>query len=402
MLRRRQPASGSTRPPARGPVNVRGNRLKRDIAIDYLRSAVTVAVVAHHSALAYNTFSHYNPSHYMKSTAPIVDTVRFAPLDPLVGWNDIFFMSLMFVISGLFVGPSIARKGVGRFLGDRVKRLGIPFVVSAALLSPVAHYPSWLLSDAAGQGSFLTRFFTIDGGHAGPAWFIWVLLAFCILVAMGYKFRPKLMKKLSWSVKSESSLVFVFLGVSLMATLPVYLFVTTADWFQLAGPVFLPAWRCLLYFAWFLLGVAIGSANPERSLSRENLRFWPLWVAFGALGYTAHGLLSVGICFANAPPWAMKLALAAAFCFCCTFTNLGAFGFARAFFRANWPPADHFSENAYGVYIFHYVFVIWAQFALLSQPVPAAAKFLITLAVALMASWLLTALLRKTAAGKIL
>jgi hypothetical protein len=70
--------------------------LKRDIAIDYLRSSVTVAVVAHHAALAYNTFSHYNPSNYTKSTAPIVDTVRFPLLDPLVGWNDIFFMSLMF------------------------------------------------------------------------------------------------------------------------------------------------------------------------------------------------------------------------------------------------------------------------------------------------------------------
>jgi len=376
--------------------------LKRDIAIDYLRSSVTVAVVAHHAALAYNTFSHYNPSHYMKSTHPIVDTVRFGPLDPLVGWNDIFFMSLMFFISGLFVAPSIARKGVGRFLGDRMKRLGIPFIISATLLSPIAHYPSWLLSDSASQGGFVSRFFTTDGGNAGAAWFIWVLLAFCIVVALVYQFIPNLMKKLSWSPESGGGLVVVFLAVSLMATIPVHLFITTEAWFQLLGPVFLPASRSLIYFAWFLLGVALGSANPERSLSRENLRLWPLWLIFGALGYLAHGTLSTGKYLTDTPPWVMKLSLAMAFCFCCTFTNLGAFGLARSFFQTNWSPADHFSENAYGVYVFHYGFVIWLQFLLLAQPMPAVLKFLITLSVALMASWFLTALLRKTVAKRVL
>jgi hypothetical protein len=46
--------------------------------------------------------------------------------------------------------------------------------------------------------------------------------------------------------------------------------------------------------------------------------------------------------------------------------------------------------------------VTWIQFCLLTQPLPAALKFLITFSVALTASWLLTALLRKTVANKIL
>jgi len=98
----------------------------------------------------------------------------------------------------------------------------------------------------------------------------------------------------------------------------------------------------------------------------------------------------------------LTLILAAAFSFCCTFTSLGAIGLARSCFRTKWSPADHFSENAYGVYIFHYGFVIWLQFSLLSQPMPAVVKFLITFSVALTASWFLTALLRKTAAKRVL
>ena len=63
--------------------------MKRDIAIDYLRGAITVLVVGHHAALAYTTFSSFNPVAYTSSTAPIVDAVRFAPLDYFVAWNDI-------------------------------------------------------------------------------------------------------------------------------------------------------------------------------------------------------------------------------------------------------------------------------------------------------------------------
>src|SRR5512139_82773 len=375
--------------------------MKRDIAIDYLRSSVTVAVVVHHAALAYNTFSYYDSAHYARSAAPIVDTARFAPLDAIVGWNDIFFMSLMFFISGLFVVPSIARKGVGRFLADRMKRLGIPFAVAATLLAPIAYYPSWLLSDSVSLGGFLSRFFATDEGSAGPAWFIWVLLAFCVIVATAYNFIPNVMKKMSWSPKSAGNLVFKVLVVTLIATIPMQVFLAPGEWFRVAGPLYFPASRSALYFGWFLLGVALGSADVERSLSRENLRRWPLWLVIGALGYATHAILSSGNYPANTPAWVLTLLLPTVFSFCCTFTGLAAIGLARSCFRTNWSPADHFSENAYGVYIFHYGFVIWLQFSLLSQPMPALMKFLITFSVALTASWSLTALLRKTAARKV-
>ena len=68
----------------------------------------------------------------------------------------------------------------------------------------------------------------------------------------------------------------------------------------------------------------------------------------------------------------------------------------------NWSGADNFSENAYGTYIFHYGFVTWLQFGLLTHAMPAAAKFFITFSVALIASWFLTDFLRKTVLGRIL
>ena len=57
---------------------------------------------------------------------------------------DTFFMSLLFFISGLFVWRSLTRKGVRKYLGDQLKRLGIPFVIVVSLLMPLALYPAQL------------------------------------------------------------------------------------------------------------------------------------------------------------------------------------------------------------------------------------------------------------------
>lgn len=377
--------------------------MKRDIAIDYLRSSVTVLVVAHHAALAYTTFSRYDPGHYMQSTAPVVDSMRWMPLDVLVSWNDMFFMALMFLISGLFVARSIARKGAGLFLTDRVKRLGIPYVVAVTLLSSLAYYPSWLLSDAVSQGGFLRGFFVPGVWTGGPAWYLWILLAFCMVVAFACQIIPNLMKKLSWTASSARNLVVVFLAVSLLTTIPVRLIVPPEQWIVLAGPMNVQAWKLLFYFSWFLMGVSLGAGSLERSLSHDRLKYWPLWIIIGSSAFLAHlVMLLPGIFFPGLPSWILNTVLAALYSISCTFISLAALGFARSFFKRARYLADNLTGNAYGIYIFHYIFVTWIQFYLLAQPLSAALKFLITFLAALTASWLLTSLLRRTIAGKIL
>ncbi len=377
--------------------------MKRNLAIDYLRSSIIVLVVAHHAALAYNTFSSYDKTNYMKSTAPIVDVSRWQPLDLLVGWNDMFFMPLMFLISGFFVLPSITRKGVGVFLIDRAKRLGIPFVASAIIFGPLAYYPSWLLSNAAGQGDFLYRFFTTDNWSSGPAWFIWMLLAFCCIVAAVYRFAPYLIKKLSWTAPSSYSLVMVFLIVSLLTTVPIRLFVSPTDSYRLVGPLIFQTWRALLYFGWFLMGIALGGVNIENSLSRQNLKPWPIWLIMGALMYVTHGLLEMlGARSLNMPEWAMNITLTTVYSLCCTFTSLALLGLAIYLFVNAHHFADNFTDNAYGIYIFHYFIVIWIQFYLLNKPFPAALKFFITFIFAICASWFISIQIRKGVALKVL
>jgi hypothetical protein len=80
----------------------------RDAALDYLKLTIVLLMVAHHSCLAYVTFAHSSLARQL-APIPVVDAVSWRFFDYAQNFNDVFFMSLMFFISGLFVWPSIRR-----------------------------------------------------------------------------------------------------------------------------------------------------------------------------------------------------------------------------------------------------------------------------------------------------
>ncbi|MBC7866712.1 MAG: hypothetical protein H7X88_04180 [Gloeobacteraceae cyanobacterium ES-bin-316] len=43
----------------------------RNVSVDYLRSSLTVLVVAHNASLAYITFASFDKNAYINSTAPL-------------------------------------------------------------------------------------------------------------------------------------------------------------------------------------------------------------------------------------------------------------------------------------------------------------------------------------------
>jgi glucans biosynthesis protein C len=68
-------------------------------------------VIAHHSCLAYTTFASFDKQDIFRSTAPVVDASRWVFFDYAENFNGVFFRSLMFFISGLFVYQALRRHG---------------------------------------------------------------------------------------------------------------------------------------------------------------------------------------------------------------------------------------------------------------------------------------------------
>src|SRR5881394_1183906 len=122
---------------------------RSSLAFDNLRAFVILLVLSFHSVLAYLQFLPAEPfpfdsPPYMWRAFPIVDSQRWFGFDLYCAWQDVFLMSLFFFLSGLFVRPSLNRKGAANFLNGRLLRLGLPFVLVVALLMPATLYPTYL------------------------------------------------------------------------------------------------------------------------------------------------------------------------------------------------------------------------------------------------------------------
>ncbi len=156
--------------------------------LDNLRGFITLLVVAHHATLAYTTFAHLDLHAYTASTHPIIDQVHSKGLDVFEDFNDVFFMSLMFLISGIFVLPAISRKGVGRFFSDRTKRLFIPFLITVTFIIPWGYLAAWKeLHGVTDLKAFFLDFFTVEHWPPGPPWFIGILFIFNAIACWGYR-----------------------------------------------------------------------------------------------------------------------------------------------------------------------------------------------------------------------
>jgi glucans biosynthesis protein C len=376
----------------------------RDVSLDYLRATLTLMVVAHHSSLAYTTFARTDPTNYLKSTAPVVDQTRWLFLDYAENFNDVFFMSLMFFISGLFVWPSLKRSGAPMFVGHRFVRLGLPFATAVTILMPLAFYASWLASGhQAGYFDYWRQNITSDGWPSGPLWFVWVLLLFNIIAAALFVNLPKGSpgddpRRVGVLAKRPLLAAGVASFVSALVYLPMlarFGFGTWAVFFT--PPFYFQVSRIGLYLAWFLAGMWIGAKDLNLGLLARDgplARNWRWWVAGCFVAYNLLIIATLSQTLARGLSADQKGALEAVlWVISCVASCFGFLALFRGVVRTRRRWMDSIARSAYGIYIVHYVFVLWLQFALLDQPIPVSLKFLLTFALALLLSWATTQML---------
>jgi glucans biosynthesis protein C len=366
--------------------------------LDCLRTTLTILVVAHHSSLAYTTFARFDPERYLASTAPIVDAARWGFFDYAENFNDVFFMSLMFFVSGLLVLPGLARHGPSAYLRGRALRLGLVFLFAVGALMPLAYYPSYLQS--GGTMSYLAYWlqrFPRDGLPPGPPWFIWMLLLFDAIAAVSLpvlqwfsRVRAKAFE--SWKDKPAKAFLAIFL-VAVVAYIPMIARFGEHTWRAFfIPPLYFQTSRILLYFAWFALGALIGAKGFDQGMlsGRGALaRRWPLWVAACLVAYNLLWFVPGSSWLRSLLPngqWRGLVYVMLWLLSCCasSFAFLAAYR-ALANRSAAW--MSSLSRSAYTIYIIHYLFVTWIQKSLLGVALPAVSKFAITFWLSLGLSW---------------
>jgi hypothetical protein len=379
----------------------------RNVPLGYLRMFLTLLVVAHHAVLAYHAYAPPPPKsldgQMVWSAFPVVDSQRWPGIDLLVGFNDTFFMSLMFLISGVFAWSSLSRKGAAMFLRDRFVKLGIPFIISAGLLAPLAYYPTFLTIQAP-EGSFWSQWLSIGKWPAGPAWFLWVLLAFGCVAAAVHTLTPGFLGGLGRIAGRLGNRPIAFFGaliaISAIAYLPMAAKFGSVDWAS-AGPFFVQTSRILHYGSYYFVGIAIGAFGLSRGLLAGDgklARRWPLWALASLVAFVLAVVTFVVIVssFAKGGPSTILSTFGNfTFVLTCAATSIAFLAVFRRFARKTNRISDSLSANAYGIYLFHYVCVSWLQLALLDAPLSGAAKGTLVFLGAVLASWSLSAIVSR-------
>jgi len=366
-----------------------------------------VLVVAHHAALAYPTFGQFNPDHYILSTAPIVDDQRWRGMDLFIGFNDVFFMPLMFLISGLFVWRGLCKKGPGAYLLDRFSRLGIPFIVAELVLIPLAYWPSYYRATGSTNFRlFVTDYVINQQWPVGPPWFIWLLLAYSCVVVLVYLIRPASLPTAGqWLMtlgKRPLRLGIILYLLTGLSLIPLSLWIGHYTWVGSWGPFDFQQNRLLFYGFFYGVGCCVGATNWQAYVLPNGKLFGTDWRIWAGSSLCCYALLTVESGYGAdlvrngyLSPTLGYLVYDLFFIASCLASLSGCMGFfGQVMIRPNDYGAN-LSANAYGIYLVHYVFITWLQFALLMVAWPVIIKFGIVFAGALSLSWCIVHLLRK-------
>jgi peptidoglycan/LPS O-acetylase OafA/YrhL len=370
------------------------------LALDNLRGFVILMVLAFHSFMAYMASQPLSPppfdtSPYNWQAHPIIDSDRWWGFDLFGAFQFLHLMQLMFFLSGLFIWPSLLRKGKATFIRNRILRLGVPFVVGVFLLMPAAYFPVYRVSSVDPSWSgFWSQWIALPFWPSGPIWFLWYILVLNVAAAGLYWLAPRsgeLLGRLSAYAGSHPGRFFISLVIiSALVYLPLAVLFEPWQWIAL-GPFAIQPSLAPQYAVYFLAGLVVGARGIDRGLLgldamlAQRWALWLvgafasflLWIVPAALIVRGQGAALPGLAIAR--EFGVVL-LAASACFASA-------AFFLRFAAMRWRILGRISENAYGIYLFHYVFVVWTQYTLLQAPMPAPVKGTIVLSVTLALSW---------------
>ncbi len=349
----------------------------RSAAIDHIRVVLTVLVVFHHVAIAYGGSGGW----YWREQ-PNASNKGLLMLNAI---DQAFFMGFFFLLAGYYTPSSYEKKGAGRFMRERLLRLGVPLLVYFFVLAPLtvalartskgfAFWPGWWAMTRPG----------VFG--PGPLWFAEALLLFAGGYAIWRLIRPA--PGASRGLPGFGALALTALilgGVSFLV--------------RLAVPVGQEvAWLQLGYFPCYIYLFAAGCAAARLQLLEQ-------------------------ITFSQARPWMVVSALAILTLPAVIFLHLGQGSFeggwnSHAIYYALWDPfvgwgiilgmlwaartswsqatplSAWLARHAYGAFIVHPPVVVGASLVAASWTISPVGKFAIVGLASCIGSFLAAAALR--------
>jgi glucans biosynthesis protein C len=361
----------------------------RLVYVDNFKVFLTFMVIVHHAAIAYGGSGGWGVKD------PNVDAISRFVLPIFNGLNQSYFMSAFFLFAGYFTPASLAKKGVWRFSADRCIKLGVPL-----LLYTTVGYPATirLVEIASGQMMPVSREF---GFHAGHLWFLEALLIFSAIyllfhALLGRSVARRVLQMVPEHFPSNRTLALVILALTMMTFMVRCLFPigeTVADlqlghfthyvfcffagavayrkrWFDKLTAAQVSTLRRTAFIAMpgiLLIGL-FGGALSDPETFEEALHGGLHWHSFAYAAWESVLMISIIV------------------------SLLGHF---QSKYNRKIPLYSFFAANAYAVYIFHQIVLLWINAVLLSSAIPSILKLVISVLVTVIICLAISSAIRK-------
>jgi len=227
---------------------------------------------------------------------------------------------------------------------------------------------------------------------------LWQLLALNMLAAAMQRFVPgwgeRLVRLGAFAGGNPIRFFVVLVTLSALAYIPLALAYSPFTWTNI-GPISFQLSRPLHYLVYFFVGFAVGAYGFDRGLLASNgvlARHWAAWVAAAFVGFLLWAApTSITMADWSNAPLVAKLAAGMGFVIACAAGCLCLLAISLRFARGRTRAFDSLSANAYGMYLVHYVFAVWLQYALLDAALFAIGKAAIVFGGTLITSWAISA-----------
>jgi len=336
---------------------------ERYLYIDNLRLLMIIFVVMIHIAVTYSGMGGW----YYKEGMEL-DTLSTVFFGFFQSFTQAYFMGFLFLISGYFIPGAYDKKGFGKFMRDRLIRLGIPTLIYMLVINPCITYvimgKLWPIPESfiSYYTNYITTFNFI--GSSGPLWFAFALLFFSFIYALVRLIigkRPSSDKKFKPDIKNAIILILIISVCAFLIRLVqpidtniinmqlcffsqyVILFIVGVkayryNWFSLISNKFgfnwLKAVLILGTIFWALIMLASGALNGRFDLFKGGLHWqsaaYAVWESFTAVAMSI-GLITL---------------------------------FRERFNRQN-KLIKTLSDNSFAVYVFHAPIVIYLSLRLI-------------------------------------
>lgn len=398
------------------PKSTTANRL---LFFDLVRNVAMLSVILYHAVAAYSTMAPWWSVH--DGTSVVADFVRQV--------FDVFMMPVFFFIAGYFVLSSFQKRGLSSFITDKLKRLGIPWLLVMLTIVPLTIYTLQLkgpVSEAVHGfwnyylARYLGSFGKVYTGMLPPGqitqmhfWYISLLFAFFLVFGISYQVIRKVHRTSRTAVTVEPiakpattasimRALVLFSVLSIVVTFVTMLIFSDTSWVAINLLLqFQPTKVCIYAL---IFGLGIYAYQRQWFANAPFFRHPGVWAIVSVL-LTA-GYVSLGQAVFNHPndsqmiSPALLLTFAAIRSFLCPAILIMLVSFAYKYVNRPIAINQKLAANSFNIYMVHFFFVAILQDILMIWPNgPALAKVGIVLLITLPASYGISLLINRFPRG---